>query len=163
MIFPVSAVLLDRIEAYRQTLQDHTAPLLPFIDWRPTPERNVEVSNATTDLYRYCDCTAAAEFLYACVQRTVEHDLPREIDYLQRHDEALQRIMATVEMPDRLAEDLLMFIRQNHGTLAKRRRQKEFSALTQAEVAVIEGLVREVFDGFADASTSDRERPADDL
>ena len=37
--------------------------------------------------------------------RTVEEDLPREIDYLRRHDEAIRRIMDTVEMPDRLAEN----------------------------------------------------------
>lgn len=148
MIFPVSSVMLERIDAYRTTLQAHSGPLMPFIEWRPTPERNVEVLNDTADLYRYFDCTRAAEFLYACVQRTVETDLPREIDYLRRHDEAVRRIMDTVEMPDRLAENLLMFIRQNGGTLAKKRRQKEFKALDDKEVRQLEELVQEAFDGF---------------
>jgi hypothetical protein len=62
----------------------------------------------TTDLYRYVDCTEQAEFLYECVGRAVEHDLPREIDYLRRRDEAIQRIMDAVEMPDRVAEDLVL-------------------------------------------------------
>lgn len=121
MVFPVSSVMLDRIDDYRHTLQSHSAPLMDFIKWRPTPSRNVEVLNDTADLYRYFDCTDAAEFLYACVARTVEHDLPREIDYLRRHDDAIRRIMDAVEMPDRLAENLLLFIRQNKGTLSKRR------------------------------------------
>lgn len=151
MIFPVSSVMLDRIDDYRTTLQAHSGPLMPFIDWRPTPERNVEVLNNTADLYRYFDCTEAAEFLYACVQRTVETDLPREIDYLRRHDEALRRIMDTVEMPDRLAENLLMFIRQNGGTLPKRRRENEFKALDNNEVRRLEEIVREAFEGFEDA------------
>ena len=73
-----------------------------------------------------------------CVRRTVEHDLPREIDYLQRHDEAIRRIMDTVEMPDRLAENLVMFIRQNKGTLSKKRREGEFKKLRDEEVASIE-------------------------
>ncbi|MGE3278019.1 MAG: hypothetical protein AB7O67_23145 [Vicinamibacterales bacterium] len=30
----------------------------------------------TADLYRYFDCTQAAEFLFACVPRTVEDDVP---------------------------------------------------------------------------------------
>ena len=102
MVFPVSSVMLDRIDEYRTTLQNHSAPLLDYIEWRPTPERNVEVLNDTADLYRYFDCTQAAEFLYACVQRTVEQDLPREIDYLRRHDEAMARIREMIEMPDRL-------------------------------------------------------------
>jgi hypothetical protein len=151
VVFPVSSVMLDRIDNYRSTLQNHSAPLMPFIEWRPTPDRNVEVLNDTADLYRYLDCTEAAEFLYGCVQRTVEHDLPREIDYLQRHDKALRRIMAMVEMPDRLAEDLLMFIRQNNGTLSQRRRRREFEALTDAEVVDIENIVREAFDGFTES------------
>jgi hypothetical protein len=69
---------------------------MPFIEWRPTSDRNVEILNETADLYRYFDCTEAAEFLYACMQRTVEHDLPREIDYLQRHDEALRQTFCKV-------------------------------------------------------------------
>lgn len=145
MIFPVSAVMLERIDDYRRTLQDHSGPLMLFIDWRSTANRNVEVLNDTADLYRYFDCTAEAEFLYACVARTVEHDLPKEIDYLRRHDEAQRRIMEMVEMPDRLAQDLIMFIRQNDGKLSKRRREKEFVALTDEETAQIEAICEEVF------------------
>jgi hypothetical protein len=148
MVFPVSSVMYDRIEEYRKTLRDHSGPLMNFIEWRPTLQRNVEVVNDTADLYRYFDATEAAEFLYACVLRTVEQDLPREIDYLRRHDEALHRIMNTVEMPDRLAENLLMFIRQNKGKLTKRRRTGEFKKLTDAEVTALEDVVNEAFEGF---------------
>jgi hypothetical protein len=151
MVFPASSVMLDRIDDYRATLQAHSGPLMPFIDWRPTPERNVEVLNDTADLYRYFDCTEAAEFLYACVTRTVEHDLPREIDYLRRHDQAIHRIMDTVEMPDRVAENLLMFIRQNKGTLSKKRRVEEFRKLRDDEVASLELIVRDAFEGFEGA------------
>ena len=71
-------------------------------------------------------------------------DLPREIDYLRRHDEALRCIMDTVEMPDRLAENLLMFIRQNRGRLSKKRREDEFSPLRDDEVASIERIVAKI-------------------
>jgi hypothetical protein len=147
MVFPVSSVMLDRIDDYRTTLQAHSGPLMPFIEWRPTADRNVEVLNDTADLYRYFDCTEAAEFLYACVRRTVEEDLPREIEYLRRHDQAIQRIMEAVEMPDRLAENLVMFIRQNDGTLPRKRREGEFRQLRQEEVTLIEGIVGDAFEG----------------
>jgi hypothetical protein len=87
---------------------------------------------------------------YACVERTVEQDLPREIDYLRRHDEAMGRIMNTVEMPDRMAENLVRYIRLNQGRLSRKRRESEFTKLTEEEVASLEGIVNEVFDGFAD-------------
>ena len=141
MVFPVSPVMLDRIDTYRDTLRAHSGPLMNFIEWRPTPERNVTVLNDTADLYRYFDCTAAAEFLYACVARAIDKDLPQEIDFLRR-------IMNTVEMPDRVAENLIRFIRLNEGKLGRKRREGEFEKLTDDEVASIEAIVREAFEDF---------------
>lgn len=148
MVFPVSSVMLDRIDDYRATLQAHSAPLMPSIEWRPTPDRNVDVLNDTADLYRYFDCTEQAEFLYSCVRRTVETDLPREIEYLRRHEDAMRRVMDAVEMPDRLAGNLILYIRQNNGTLSKRRREGEFRELRDDETALIEGIVRDAFESF---------------
>lgn len=128
---------------------------MSLIEWRTTPERDVEVLNDTADVYRYFDCTEAAEFLCACVRRTVESDLPREVDYLRRHDDAIRRIMDTVEMPDRVAEDLVMFIRQNNGTLSKKRREDEFGRLRDDEVALIERIVVEAFEGLAEGALPD--------
>ncbi|MNL79482.1 hypothetical protein D3C87_2060960 [compost metagenome] len=56
--------------------------------------------------------------------------------------------MTMVEMPDRIAENLLMFIRQNKGKLPNRRRQGDFSALTDKEVKALEAVVNEAFEGF---------------
>jgi hypothetical protein len=119
-----------------------------FIEWRPMPERNVEVLNDSADLYRYFDCTRAAEFLYACVAHAIDTDLPREIDFLRRNDEALRRIMNMVEMPDRMAENLVRFIRLNEGELGRKRREGEFEKLTNDEMTSIEAIVREAFEGF---------------
>ena len=145
LVFPVSSVMLDRISEYRSTLQEHTRPLLEYIDWRPTSDRNVEVTNETADLYRYFDCTEEAEFLYSCVARTIEHDLPEEIDFLRRQDEAERRIGDIVEMPDRQIQDLIMFIRQNGGTIPKRRRENEFAPLTEEESKCIEAIYMDEF------------------
>ena len=51
-------------------------------------------------------------------------------------------------MPDRVAENLVLYIRQNNGTLSKKRRQGEFHALHDDEVKLIEGIVNDVFEGF---------------
>ena len=150
MVFPVSPVMLERIETYRDTLRAHSGPLMDYIDWRPTPARNVEVQNETVDLYRYVDCTEAAEFLYGCVERAIDEDLPREIDFLRRNDEAMRRVMNTVEMPDRIAQNLIRYIRLNDNRLGKKRREGEFEKLTDDEVTSIEAIVREAFDGFTE-------------
>jgi hypothetical protein len=64
------------------------------------------------------------------------------------NDEALRRIMNMVEMPDRMAENLVRFIRLNEGTLRRKRREGEFEKLTEDEVASIQTIVREAFDDF---------------
>ncbi|WP_372992999.1 hypothetical protein [Sulfitobacter sp.] len=123
---------------------------MSVINWRALPNGNVEVTNYTADLYRYFDCTDEAEFLYECVHRTIENDLPREIDYLKRHDAAMTTIMNAIEMPDRLADDFIMFVRQNGGKLPKRRREKEFAKLSDKEVALLEKAIDDAFEGFPD-------------
>lgn len=147
MVFPVSSVMLDRIDDYRRILQGHSSRLMDFIDWRSRADGNVEVRNDTADLNRFYDCTAEAEFLYECVLRTIEEDLPREIEYLKRHDQAMKGIMNAVEMPDSIADDLIMLIRKNDGKLAKRRQIKApFDKLSDAEVATIEEIVTSAFE-----------------
>jgi len=147
-IFPVSSVMLKWIDQYRKVLQNHSSPLMDFIHWVPTVSGNVEVRNDTADLYRYFDCTEAAEFLYRCVEETIDKDIPDELEYLKRHDKAMQLITDTVEMPNRIAENFIMFMRQNQWRLPKKRRENEFEKLTDEEVKVLENAVREAFEGF---------------
>lgn len=129
-------------------MQDHSLPLMSCIEWILTADHNVEVLNDTADLYRYFDCTTATEFLYRCVQRTIEVDLPKEIDFLKRHDRAKSRIMETVEMPDRLAENFILFVRQNGGKLSASKREKFFAAMSDAEIKNLEDYVNAEFADF---------------
>jgi hypothetical protein len=124
---------------------------MDFVEWRPTARGNVEVLNDIADLHRYFDATQAAEFLFSCVERTIERDVPNEIDHLRRFDEAKSRIQDMIEMPDNLVSDIIMFVRQNNGTLPSRRRRSEFGKLTDAEVADVEAVTREAFELTTDA------------
>ena len=63
----------------------------------------------------------------------------------------MRQIMEAVEMPDRLAESLILFIRQNDGKLSKSRREDEFEKLTDPEVAIVEAIVREAFEDYSGA------------
>ena len=102
--------------------------------------------NDTADLYRFYDCTAEAEFLYDCVRKTIEEDLPREITYLKRHDAAMRAIMNRIEMPDTLARQVILFVTQNEGRFPKRRRDRDpFVKLTDAEIAELEEIVTTAF------------------
>lgn len=145
IVFPVSSAILDEIDRYRRVLESYSVRLLPIIKWRSTPKNNVEVLNDTADFYRFFDATPQTEFLYECVRRTIEQDLPQEASYLRRFDAARSAVMNRVEMPDRLAESFILFVRQNDGALSKKRREREFEALTDEEVEALEDIVNDAF------------------
>jgi hypothetical protein len=145
VVFPVSAAILDRIDEYRKVLEDHSRRLLPLIEWQPTEDGNVRVLNDTTDFYRFFDATPHAEFLYACVQKTVEEDLPQEAEFLARYDRFRARVETMVDMPERTVGLLFRFLHQNGGALSKRAREEEFSSLTEQEAADAEAAYREAF------------------
>jgi len=48
-------------------------------------------------------------------------------------------------MPDRLAQDLIMFMRQNDWKLPKKRRRDEVRKLTDPEIDTLENIVRTIF------------------
>ena len=152
--FPVSAVILDRVREYRTTLEDYSKRLLPAVDWKPTERGNVTVLNDTTDFYRFFDATPHAEFLYGCVQHTVEHDLPEETTYLQQYDAFNTGVNVIVDMPERLSNLLFRFLRQNGGTLSARGRTREFARLTDEEISRVEALYRETIGDATDAATA---------
>jgi hypothetical protein len=118
---------------------------MPVIDWQPTEDGNIRAANDTADFYRFFDATPHAEFLYSCVQKTIEVDLPRETAFLTRYDEFRERIETIVEMPDRRIDLLFRFLHQNNGNLSKRARMQEFAALTDAEAAAVERAYSELF------------------
>ncbi len=117
LIFPVSAVILERIGDYRQTLEHFSKPRLDLIEWRPTEKNNVEVLNETIDLYRYFDATKQAEFFFECVEETVNKTLPEEVDYLKKYDQLNNFIKNHIDMPDKLVDLLIRFLDQNGGML----------------------------------------------
>jgi hypothetical protein len=145
LVFPVSAVILERIQQYHAVLEAFSKPRLDYIDWHATPRNNVAVTNDTLDLYRYFDATRQAEFLYGCVAHTVEHMLPEEVAYLQKHDAFVAFVESRLDMPSRLIDLLIRFLNQNNGVLSKRARNKEFAALTDAEARDLEERYQQIF------------------
>jgi hypothetical protein len=145
LVFPISSSMLKSIDRYREVLRNHSLPLMDFIKWETTEKMNVKVLNDTRDLYSSFDCTEACEFLYSCIRETIEKDLPEELHYLKCHDQAMTGINRIVDIPDNMAKSLVLFVWQNNGVLPKKRRRKEFAALTDTEVAKIERAVKEAF------------------
>ncbi len=145
MIFPVSAIILDRLDEYRRILEAFSIPRLGLIEWRPDESNNVEIKNETIDLYRYFDATKQAEFLYSCVRQTVEETIPLEVDYLEKYDRMKDYLDNHFEMPDKMVDLLIRFLKQGNGQLSERAITKEFKELTEEEVVHIQEKFQSVF------------------
>ena len=145
MIFPISAAILNRIGDYQNSLEDYANPRLELIDWISTPDHHIKISNETIDLYRYFDLTQQAEFLYECVEETIEKIIPEELDYLEKYDRLNQQINLISVLPDNKVDLLIKILIQNNGKLSKRKREKEFGELTDREIVQIEESFTEIF------------------
>ncbi len=145
IVFPVSSAILERIDDYRRVLESYSQRVLPLIDWEATKANNIRVLNDTADLYRYFDATKHAEFLFECVQKTIDVDLPEEAAYLENYDRFKAQVEALVEMPASTVDLLFSFLKQNEGRLSKRARDKEFLKLTESEVEQIEAIYASVY------------------
>ena len=107
--------------------------------------RLILVLTDTGDFYRFFDATPHAEFLYACVEKTIEHDLPAQTEFLRRYDKFKQDIENFIDMPDGTIDLLFRFLHQNSGRLSGRAREKEFRELTDQESERVERVYQENF------------------
>ncbi len=145
IIFPVSAIILERLDEYRTSLESYSMPRLDLIEWKTTPKKNVEVLNDTIDLYRYFDATKQVEFLYSCVQQTAEKTIPDEVNYLKKYDAIKVFLEDNYEMPDKTIALLVRFLEQNNGKFSDRAKSKEFHELKISELREIQKKYADVF------------------
>ena len=140
VLFPVSAAILRDRRSYDDVLQTFSRPILEFIQWHWTAEREIVVGNETADLYRYYDATVFAEYLYDRVADTVRRDLEEELEFIAVFDRAFEAVREIVDMPDRRASLFVRLCMQNGGRLSAAKRPR-FSELDDAEVAAMEAAV----------------------
>ena len=93
-----------------------------------------------------CDATKQAEFLFDCVQDTINRIIPEEVSYIYKYDEFKRFLDDKFEMPDKMVSMLVRFLEQNSGTLSRRAKTKEFSLFNDIEVKEIENHFKGIFE-----------------
>ncbi|KON48415.1 Fic family protein [Mariprofundus ferrooxydans] len=144
---PVSSELLESIDDYIASLKKLSAPILARSEWLVTADYNVELTNDTTELYRYADATEQAEYIYKCIEQFVTHRLPLELEYLSAFDEAKRIIDAEHDMPDKDLTLLVNLCVQNGGSLSNKKR-KLFGQLSDDNIAFAEETIKEAFSDY---------------
>lgn len=142
-IFPVSSTILRDMQEYDRILEEVSKPLMRLIEsYDLDPRGELEVKQETVSFYRYIDFTWIAEYLFGCIEQTIEDDFKKELEYLFQYDRAKKEIRNVVDMPDRNIDLIIRFIYQNNGILSKKKGESHFSMLTEEEIAQIEEIIR---------------------
>jgi hypothetical protein len=146
-IFPVSQVMRDDIHKYQQVLNVISSPLMNLIHYTQDSVGHLTVLNQTRDYYCYMDLTAAAEFLFELIERTLNHDFIRALNYLSFYDQAHKEIIGILDgLSEKNVMRFIQFCIQNNMRLSADKREKFFSTLTDEEVERMQHAVSKAFE-----------------
>ncbi len=145
VIFPVSATMLNHVHEYDACLESFSASIKPLIDFVSHDDASIEVLNETVNLYRYFDSTRMAEYLYACVDATIEGELKVELETVSAFADARKLLDAAFDLPEKQKNLFLKLCWQGNGRISKAKRKSQFSMFEDDELDAMEQLVAPYF------------------
>jgi hypothetical protein len=147
IIIPVSAHMLNNIKDYDSVLEKYSKPLMQRIKFVKDRNGQIVVTNPeeVEGYFRYPDLTEQCIYLLETIHATLREDMPEELMFLQRYDEAKKEMQLIVDMPDRDINLMLVFLHQNKGVFPKRRRDN-FPKLTDEEIGKMQQAYRKIYE-----------------
>jgi len=146
-ILPVSAQILANMGEY-DTILELVSKLIERkakYDINDSGEMKVNNASEIEALYRFPDLTKHTVFLARAIQSTVNKDVPEELLFLQCYDELKGDIQNIVDMPDNKVDRMILFLHQNKGKLASRKR-KYYKELSGHEIKKMEQAYSQIFE-----------------
>jgi len=146
-VLPVSAQILANIDEYDKTLESLSKIIERKVQYELNNTGKLKVLNPLQieKLYRFPDFTSHTAFLARVIQTTVNKDIPEELLFLKCYDELKNEIQSIVDMPDIKIDRMIIFLHQNKGKLASRKR-KFFPELSDSEIEQMEEAYVSVFE-----------------
>ena len=145
IVLPVSAVILSQLDDYIAVLESFSKTVRERTVYNPDLPRKSAVGNDAI-YFRYFDATEQAEFLYQALERTVEEDLQKEIEFLLGFDIACMKLNQQLDWPGHEMELFVQVVHQNSGNLSKAKRKSHFAWMKPEEISDAETIVREAFE-----------------
>jgi hypothetical protein len=143
IIFPVSAVMLKNIRQYDAVLERFSKPLLQAINhYELNDLGELSVFEETKIHYQYIDFTLYVEYLFACIETTLQDDFQEELTFIANYDRTKIAIQAIIDMPDLKIDRIIRCIAQNNGTLGRKMRSTYFNELSDEKILAIEQVVQ---------------------
>lgn len=139
-IFPISAVLLKKVSEYDRMLETFSRRVMSRLEYVMDEDGEVSVQNDSIDYYRYVDFTPIVQKFQEFIQETIQSEWRVELEYLRDYDRIRAGMKEIVDMPEKKANQFILFTQNNGGVLPKRRREM-FSELTDEEINRLEALI----------------------
>jgi hypothetical protein len=114
-------------------------------DINESGEMTVKNAAEIEALYRFPDLTNHTIFLARAIQTTINKEVPEELLFLQCYDELKGDIREIVDMPDNKIDRMILFLHQNNGKLANRKR-KSYKELSDNEIEKMEQAYSQIFE-----------------
>jgi len=148
-ILPVSAQILARMDEYDTTLEILSKLIESKVKYNLNENGKMVINNASeiNALYQFPDLTSHSVFLAKAIQTTVSEDIPNELLFLQSYDDLKKDIQNIVDMPDNKVDRMILFLHQNNGKLASRKR-KFYKELNDDEIEQMELSYSKIFEKF---------------
>lgn len=144
IVLPVSAVILANLDDYVETLEHFSRVVNRLTEYHPdTPEIPAQGNEAV--YFRYPDFTLQAEFLFRALERTVEEDLPNEINYLLGFDKAYRELNNLLDWPAHSLDLFIRMVEQNGGRFSGKKRKSHYDWMEDHEIEQAEMIVRGAF------------------
>jgi len=146
VIFPVSATMLDNMHAYDTCLESFSLPIKELIDYETDDDDwTIHVKNNTAYLYRYFDATPIVNYLYRCIEDTIEVGLKQELELLNKFRSIKKLIDQEMDIPNTDLDRFINFCHQNDGTLSRRKKERFFQDYTDEQVVRMEEIYQSYF------------------
>ncbi len=139
--------ILAHMDEYDTTLESLSKLIERKVKYDINDSGEMTVNNASEieALYRFPDLTNHTVFLARAIQSTVNKDVPEELHFLRCYDELKRDIQSIVDMPDNKVDRMILFLHQNKGKLASRKRNF-YKELSDNEIEQMEQAYTQVFE-----------------
>lgn len=145
MIFPLSAIMLQKLYDYDAILESYSKPLLSVLtNYDLSDEGVLKVNQESKSHYQSIDFTLMTEYIFECIEEAIDHYIEQEIQFLIHYDEAKKAIQNIVDMPDKNIDLFIKLVMQNQGKLSQPKRERFFRLLTDAEIEELTTIVNSI-------------------
>jgi len=143
-----TATMLEDMQAYDACLETFSVPVKALVEYEFDDNFAMKVLSDSAYLYQYFDATPIVDYLYACINQTIEVGLKVELDLLHKFRQVKQTLDREMDISNIDLNRFINFCHQNNGRLSLKKRKRFFEKYPDEQVLRMEEVYRSYFNNF---------------